>query len=566
MIGQKGIPALYGGIERHVEEIARRLVLRGHEVSVYCRLHYTPTGGRYHGVELVRLPSVRTKHFDTATHVALSTVHGLFRDYDLVHFHALGPSVFAWLPRLRGTPTVVTVHGLDWQREKWGPVASWFLKQCEYPAVSFPDRTIVVSQTLRQYFAEHHRRQTVTIPNGTVLPEPRPAHKIHRYGLEARRYILFVGRLVPEKGVHFLCEAFSRIDTNLTLALVGGSAGSDDYVAQIRKFEGPRVKLLDYVYGEALEELYSNAFCVVLPSTLEGLSLALLESLSYGRCVLVSDIPENLEVTQDAALTFRNRDVDDLTAQLRRLLAEPALVRHFEEKARGHIAEHYSWDRVVDATLGVYEDLVSGRRRPGEGPDPGSRDRRLEVDRPGAEEYSDRNMSSSPPPPPPLPPRRHAIRLRQLVDWRAAIIAGLAAGIVYLALQMALLASVAGSPWVAVRYMGAMLLGRAVLPPPATFDPAVLIAALAVHLPLSIAFACVIAFILHRWGLLVGVLGGAVLGLALYAINFWTFAQWFPWFLPLRGWIGFSSHIAFGAIAGLVYELLEIERFVPVEE
>jgi glycosyltransferase involved in cell wall biosynthesis len=363
MIGQKGIPALYGGIERHVEEIARRLVARGHEVTVYCRLHYTPAGGRYHGVQLVRLPSLRTKHLDTPTHVSLSTAHALFQHFDVMHFHALGPSLFAGLPRLFGVPTVVTVHGLDWQREKWGALASWLLKQCEYPAAQFPNRTIVVSQTLQQYFAEHHHRRTAAIPNGTVLPTPRPAHKIHRYGLEAGRYVLFVGRLVPEKGVHFLCEAFQRLDSNLTLAICGGSAGSDDYVARIRQYEGPRVRLLDYVYGEALEELYSNALCFVLPSTIEGLSLVLLEALSYGRCTLVSDIPENVEVVQDAALTFRSRDVDDLAAQLGRIAGDPALVRSYEEKARHHIAEHYSWDRVVDATEAVYAEVARDRSR-----------------------------------------------------------------------------------------------------------------------------------------------------------------------------------------------------------
>lgn len=155
--------------------------------------------------------------------------------------------------------------------------------------------------------------------------------------------------------------------------------------------------------------------------------------------------------------------------------------------------------------------------------------------------------------------------MRQLVDWRAAILAGLIAGFAFLALQMGLLASLAGSPWVAVRYLGAILLGRGVLPPPATFDAGVLLAALAVHVPLSIAFSCLIAFVIHRWGLWVGLLGGALLGLAIYAINYWTFAQWFPWFLPLRGIVGLVSHVAFGAIAGFVYELLEVERFVPVE-
>lgn len=365
MIGQKGIPALYGGIERHVEEIARRLVGRGHEVSVYCRLHYTPTGGRYHGVELIRLPSLNTKHLDTVTHVALSTAHAMTHDFDVLHFHALGPSLFAGPPRALGRPSVVTVHGLDWQREKWGKFAQWALKQCEGPAVRFPNRTIVVSKTLREHFAAHYGRDTVTIPNGTVLPAPAAAHKIHKYGLEARKYVLFVGRLVPEKGVHFLCEAWSRLDTDLTLAICGGASGSEDYARDIRRFAGPRVKLLDYVYGEALAELYSNAYLVVLPSTVEGLSLVLLEALSYGRCVLVSDIPENVEVTRDAAPTFRSRDVDDLTAQLGRLLAGPALVRSYEGRARSHIAAHYSWDRVVGATIEVYDEAVRARRKGG---------------------------------------------------------------------------------------------------------------------------------------------------------------------------------------------------------
>lgn len=362
MIGQKGIPALYGGIERHVEEIARRLVAKGHEVTVYCRMHYTPNGDPYHGIELVRLPSLRTKHLDTITHVALSTAHALARDFDVLHFHALGPSLFAGPARVLGRPTVVTVHGLDWQREKWGHFAQWALKQCEGPAVRFPDRTIVVSKTLREHFAEHYGRGTVTIPNGTVLPDPRPAQKLDRFGLVAGKYVLFVGRLVPEKGVHYLCEAWSRLDTDLTLAICGGSAASEDYVAKVKGYEGPRVKMLDYVYGESLEELYSNAYTVCLPSTVEGLSLVLLEALSYGRCVLVSDIPENVEVTLDAAPRFRSKDVDDLTRQLGALLADPGLVHRYEEQARGHIAAHYSWDRVVDATVEVYDDVVRARR------------------------------------------------------------------------------------------------------------------------------------------------------------------------------------------------------------
>ncbi len=364
MIGQKGVPATFGGIERHVEEIGRRLAARGNDVSVYCRLYYTPADANVPGVRLLRRPSVHTKHLDAATHVAYCSFESLFHRYDIVHFHALGPSAFAWLPRLAGARTVVTVHGLDWQREKWGQFAQWVLRQCEGPAAHFPDRTIVVSRTLRDHFRERHRCDAAFIPNGTTLPQPRPAKKLLEMGLVPGRYLLFVGRLVPEKGVHFLCEAFSKLDTDLTLAIAGGLSFSDEYVQTLRRYEGPRVKLLDYVYGDPLEELWSNAYAVVQPSTMEGMSLSLLEALSYGRCVLISDIPENLEVAEDVALTFRSKDVADLTEKLARLIADPQLVKRYEALARQHVYQNYSWDKVTENTEIVYRDVLARRRRP----------------------------------------------------------------------------------------------------------------------------------------------------------------------------------------------------------
>jgi glycosyltransferase involved in cell wall biosynthesis len=307
---------------------------------------------------------VHTKHLDTVTHVAWATVESMIRRYDIVQFHALGPSVFAGLPRLRGARTAVTVHGLDWQREKWGRTAAWFLKQCEGPAAHFPDRTIVVSRTLRDYFQRYHHCDAVFIPNGTNLLPARPARKILEFGLTPGKYVLFVGRLVPEKGVHFLCEAFNRIDTDLKLALVGGTAASEDYVSLIRGYASDRIRLLDYVYGEGLEELWSNAYLVVQPSTVEGLSIALLEALSYGRCVLISDIPENLEVAEECSVSFRSRDVDDLQAKLQELLDDPVRVKSFESKAREHIRRHYSWDHVAVQTEEVYQAMFEdGRRR-----------------------------------------------------------------------------------------------------------------------------------------------------------------------------------------------------------
>lgn len=358
MIGQKGIPATYGGIERHVDEIARRLVPLGIDVDVFCRYYYTPPGTTYHGVRLLRRPSIHTKHLDTITHVTWATLESMLRRYDVVHFHALGPSLLASLPRLVGSRSVVTVHGLDWQREKWGRMASGFLRACEGPAAHFPDRTIVVSKTLRQHFHDHHGTDAVFIPNGTNIPVARPAKKILQLGLTPGKYVLFVGRLVPEKGVHFLCEAFSQIDTDMTLALVGGLSFSQGYVDLLRRYESPRIRLLDYVFGEGLEELWSHAYCVVQPSTMEGLSIALLEALSYGRCVLLSDIPENLEVAEDCSVSFRSKDVADLRDKLDSLLHDPARVAEMGERARAHILEHYSWDKVAEATAELYRSLA----------------------------------------------------------------------------------------------------------------------------------------------------------------------------------------------------------------
>ncbi len=360
MLGQKGIPATYGGIERHVEELATRLVERGHDVTVYCRPYYTKMAGSYRGVRLVNIPSVRTKHLDTATHCGLAIPHILSKDYDIVHIHALGPSMFANLPRLWGMKTVVTVHGLDWQREKWGRFATWVLRRCEYTAVNFPDRTIVVSKALREYFQQTRDVYVTYIPNGTVLPHVREPEKIREMGIEPGKYILFVGRLVPEKGCHYLLDAYRKLDTNLELIVAGGTSFSTDYVDSLHAKGGPKVRFLGYVYGDVLDELYSNARMFVLPSDIEGLPIALLEAMSFGNCCLTSDIAENLEVVGDCGATFRQGDVDDLADKLKALLTNPERCRAMGDRARRHVLETYDWDGVTLHTEGIYYSLMRG--------------------------------------------------------------------------------------------------------------------------------------------------------------------------------------------------------------
>jgi glycosyltransferase involved in cell wall biosynthesis len=271
--------------------------------------------------------------------------------------------VFSCLPRLRGTRSLVTVHGLDWEREKWGRMAAWILRRCEYPAVHFPTHAIVVSRTLRDYFTQKYDIVPDVIPNGTNIPVMRPPNKMKRFGLDGSPYVLFVGRLVPEKGCHYLVEAFRQLDVDpkFKLVLAGGTSFSDSYVEELRRYQSDRIHFLGYVYGDVLEELWSNAYFVVQPSTLEGLSISLLEALSYGKCVLTSDIPENMEVVGESAPSFRSRDVEDLKAKLRMLIDDPELVRRYEAMSRDLVIRSYSWDRIVDLLERVYDKVVDSR-------------------------------------------------------------------------------------------------------------------------------------------------------------------------------------------------------------
>jgi len=364
MVGQKGIPATYGGIERHVEEIGARLVERGHEVTVFSRWHYTKVGGRHRGMRIKRMPSLNTKHLDTMSACALSTIDTWIHKYDIVHFHALGPSLFSWFPHIRGSKTVVTVHGLDWQRGKWGRFATWFLRNCERPSIVCPDRTIVVSKALQRYYRERYGAETVEIPNGTNPPVRRPPNKIRRYGLDRHRYILFVGRLVPEKGCHILLDAFRKVKGNARLVMAGGSSFSDGYVDSLMRIRNgdERIHMLGYVYGEMLDELWSNAYMVVQPSFLEGFSISLVEAMSHGKCVLASDIPENIEVVEDCAVTFRTQDVEDLQVKIQELLDDPVQVDRIARRCHSLAQERFSWPRIVEATEAVYLSALGADR------------------------------------------------------------------------------------------------------------------------------------------------------------------------------------------------------------
>jgi glycosyltransferase involved in cell wall biosynthesis len=357
MLGLKGIP-YPAGIENFTEEIGWRLVERGHEVTVYVR-PYVDVRDSHRGMRIRHLTSVQTKHLDALTHTFLATVDVLFSDLDIVHYHALGPSVFALMPRLRGLKTVAQVHGLDWQRAKWSTFASRCLQAAEYSAVYFPHRTIAISTTLQRYLETKYRRRVDYLPTGVNTYGHREPAQIKQWGLEKDSYILFLSRLVPEKGCHYLIEAYERLATGKRLVIAGPASGEGAYEASLRRTTNPNIIFTGAATGSVLEELFSNAYVYVLPSEVEGLSHALLQGLSHGRCVLASDIEPNIEALGGCGLTFKSQDASDLQQKLQWLLDHPGFVEQCAAAARARVHEHYAWDRVVDRLEAIYADCCN---------------------------------------------------------------------------------------------------------------------------------------------------------------------------------------------------------------
>ena len=357
-IGGRGMVSKYSGIETYYEEVGKRLVEMGHDVTVYCRSYFTPPQPKYEGMRLVRLPTFRSKHFETFVHTWLSTVHVMFSGCDIVHYHAQGPALFSFFPRMVGKKTIVTVQGQDWQRKKWGRFASLTLRLGELASARLPNRTMVVSQTLQRHYQTTYGVQTTYVPNGSVIRRRLPPSQIPEWGLERDNYILFLGRFSPEKNCHLLIEAYEKLDTRAKLVLAGGSSHTNAYVDKLRKHQSDQVLFLDWVHGPALDELLTNAALFVLPSDLEGLSLALLDAMGAAVCVLTSNIPENREVIAGTGFTFKPGDATDLARMLRMLLSDPESRAVAGRHAQARVRERYLWPQIAAEIGHSYVELT----------------------------------------------------------------------------------------------------------------------------------------------------------------------------------------------------------------
>ncbi|MCD8054870.1 MAG: glycosyltransferase family 4 protein [Lachnospiraceae bacterium] len=365
MLGHKTMPARdssRGGIEVVVEELSTRMAAQGHDVTCYNRTG-CDNGGlkKYKGVRLKPVLTVQKKGLAAMTSSAVAALHTAFGRCDVVHFHAEGPCAMLWLPKLLGKRCVATIHGLDWQREKWGTgIGSKYIKFGEKVAVKHADEIIVLSKGVQQYFWNTYHRKTVFIPNGVNRPERREAREIKdKFGLEKDSYILFLGRIVPEKGLRYLVEAYKGLETEKKLVIAGGSSDTDEFAEELRNLAGDNKNVIftGFVTGRPREELYSNAYIYVLPSDLEGMPLSLLEAMSYGNCCVVSDIEECAEVVEDKAVVFRKSDVEDLREKLQMLCDDGEAVKTYKDEAAEFVCGKYSWDEVSRKTAQLYRKV-----------------------------------------------------------------------------------------------------------------------------------------------------------------------------------------------------------------
>ena len=365
MIGHKRYGSREGGVEVVVTELARRMAALGHEVTCYDRSGADVMTGdvadcRERTVDGVRVVPVRTidrKGLAALSSSYFATLAAIKDGPDVIHYHAEGPCVPLPLARRAGIRTVATIHGLDWQRAKWGRLASTYIKMGERAAAAKADGLVVLSKSAQSYFEDAYGRSATFIPNGIEPKQPRPVNQIkEKWGLDEGSYLLYLGRLVPEKRPELLIDAFKGLDTDKKLVIAGGGSDTSEYEASLREAAqgDPRILFTGFVSGEPLEELYSNCYAYVLPSDVEGMPMSLLEAMAHGRCCVTSDIPECADVLAGNGVTFEKGSADSLRATLQGLLADSGRGRVLGGAAKAHVEKSYNWDSVVERTLELY--------------------------------------------------------------------------------------------------------------------------------------------------------------------------------------------------------------------
>ena len=367
MVGQKTMPAIdssRGGVEVVVEEIATRMAEYGAEVTCFNRRGCDNGGlSEYKGVKLINVLTIRKKGLAAASSSFFASIKAAFGRFDVIHFHAEGPCAMMWIPKLFGKRCVCTIHGLDHQRvEKWSKFARWYIRHGERIAAKHADAIIVLTKAAQEYFRKTYGRETVLIPNGVNKQNSDIRDDLisEKYGIKKDEYILFLGRLVPEKGIQYLVDAYLKLKTEKKLVIAGATSDTNEFVQQLHeKTDGnPNIIYTGFINGKPKNQLYANAYIYVLPSDLEGMPLTLLEAMSFGNCCVVSSIKECTEVVDDKAVVFKQGDVEDLREKLQELCDKPDEVEKMQSESADFICKKYSWDDVVARTMGLYRRVL----------------------------------------------------------------------------------------------------------------------------------------------------------------------------------------------------------------
>jgi glycosyltransferase involved in cell wall biosynthesis len=354
ILGTRGIPANYGGFETFAEQLGTRLAARGHEIAVYGRKHYSTTADpTYKGVNLVILPTIRHKYFDTVIHTLLSVLHATPRRYDALLICNAANSAFSFIPRLFGTSTLVNVDGLERKRKKWNWIGRQYYLISEWLSTFLPTAIVTDARVIQDYYATRYKKKSEMIAYGAEVARRADPEKLLKYGLQPNRYALYVSRLEPENNAHLVLEAYSRVKTDMPMVIVGGAPYADEYIAQLKSVNDPRVKFLGFVFGEDYRALQQNAYCYIHATEVGGTHPALIEAMGAGNCALTLATPENVEVIGDAGISYKS--AEELGVYLQRVIDDPAIISEYRHRAMKRVNENYNWEQITDR----YEELLA---------------------------------------------------------------------------------------------------------------------------------------------------------------------------------------------------------------
>ena len=354
ILGTRGIPANYGGFETFAEQLGTRLAARGHDVTVYGRKHYSTTNATtYNGVNLVVLPTIRHKYFDTVIHTLLSILHAAPRRYDAILICNAANSAFSFIPRLLGTPTLVNVDGLERKRKKWNWIGRQYYLVSEWLSTFLPTAIVTDARVIQDYYAKRYKKESEMIAYGAEVARHADPERLLKFGLQPNQYALYVSRLEPENNAHLVIEAYGGVKTDMPLAIVGGAPYADDYIAELKSSKDPRVRFLDFVFGADYQALQHNAYCYIHATEVGGAHPALIEAMGAGNCALTLATPENMEVIGDAGLIYKS--AEELSVYLQRIIDDPPIINEYRHRAMARVTERYSWNRLTDQ----YEELLA---------------------------------------------------------------------------------------------------------------------------------------------------------------------------------------------------------------